>query len=365
MSGFTNAALEKKLAELNSSQQSIQTLSLWLIHHRKHHKLIVQVWFKELKKAKPAKKLTFMYLANDVVQNSKKKGPEFTKEYATVLKKAFDCVSHKTDEKTFSGLMRVLSVWEERAVYDSPLIEEFRQALLKNQPKSKAEEVKPAAEAKVNKPKKTQKRKVQLDKKSVEDDAFDKVAAKKKKPEEKKVIMQINIGPPAPEVEVESLSPPRDPPEAEELIRALQELETSASTDATVREKIASLPPEVSDSTLLEKIQGEDRDAAERLSKQVDEACTLLADYNSRLADELEDRKLVARMLADFIKSQRDHLSLSEQKLEEYKDKQRKVTQVRNELKSHLQNLPDLTLLPNVTGGLKPLPSAGDLFSLR
>ena len=50
MSGFTTETLEKKLAELNSSQQSIQTLSLWLIHHRKHHKLIVQTWYRELKK---------------------------------------------------------------------------------------------------------------------------------------------------------------------------------------------------------------------------------------------------------------------------------------------------------------------------
>ena len=52
MSGFTSEFLEKKLNELNNSQQSIQTLSLWLIHHRKHNKLIVQTWYKELKKGK-------------------------------------------------------------------------------------------------------------------------------------------------------------------------------------------------------------------------------------------------------------------------------------------------------------------------
>ena len=52
MSGFTSDVLEKKLNDLNNSQQSIQTLSLWLIHHRKHCKLIVQTWLKELKKGK-------------------------------------------------------------------------------------------------------------------------------------------------------------------------------------------------------------------------------------------------------------------------------------------------------------------------
>lgn len=43
----------------------------------------------------------------------------------------------------------------------------------------------------------------------------------------------------------------------EELIKALQDLENAASGDATVRQKIASLPQEVQDVSLLEKITGE------------------------------------------------------------------------------------------------------------
>lgn len=52
MSAFSEAALEKKLSELSNSQQSVQTLSLWLIHHRKHSRTIVNVWSNELKKGK-------------------------------------------------------------------------------------------------------------------------------------------------------------------------------------------------------------------------------------------------------------------------------------------------------------------------
>lgn len=40
-----------------------------------------------------AKKLTLMYLANDVIQNSRKKGPEYSKEFSGVLKQAFDIIS--------------------------------------------------------------------------------------------------------------------------------------------------------------------------------------------------------------------------------------------------------------------------------
>lgn len=49
---FTDGTLVKKLVELNASQQSIQTLSLWVIHHRKHCDKIVKSWFKELQKGK-------------------------------------------------------------------------------------------------------------------------------------------------------------------------------------------------------------------------------------------------------------------------------------------------------------------------
>ena len=49
--------------------------------------------------------------------------------------------------------------------------------------------------------------------------------------------------------------------------------------------------------------------------------------------------------------------------LQEYKNKLDRVAVVRKELKAHIQSLPDLTMLPDVTGGLAPLPSAGDLFT--
>lgn len=52
MSAFTDDALVKKLRDLNTSSQSIQTLSLWLIHHRKHHSTIVKIWSRELMNGK-------------------------------------------------------------------------------------------------------------------------------------------------------------------------------------------------------------------------------------------------------------------------------------------------------------------------
>ncbi|XP_044152776.1 regulation of nuclear pre-mRNA domain-containing protein 1B isoform X2 [Bufo gargarizans] len=324
MASFTEPALEKKLSELSNSQQSVQTLSLWLIHHRKHAASIVGVWQRELKKAKPSRKLTFLYLANDVIQNSKRKGPEFTREFESVLLDAFSHVSSEADDGCRKPLERLLHIWQERGVYSADFIQQLRLAI--NEDDSPREP--PVTEEKVSL---------------------------------KRSFQQIHEE----EDDYPGSYSPRDPSTGplltEDLIKALQDLENAASGDAAVRQKIASLPQEVQDVSLLEKIT--DKEAADRLSKTVDEACLLLAEYNGRLAAELDDRRQLARMLMDYTQSQKEALSNKEKKLEEYKQKLARVTQVRKELKSHIQSLPDLSLLPNVTGGLAPLPSAGDLFS--
>ena len=46
-------------------------------------------YFSPLTTVTPPRRLIFIYLANDVIQNSKKKGPEFTKDFGTVLADAF------------------------------------------------------------------------------------------------------------------------------------------------------------------------------------------------------------------------------------------------------------------------------------
>ena len=58
------------------------------------------------------------------------------------------------------------------------------------------------------------------------------------------------------------LSPMNTHFQTEELVKALQDLENAASGDAAVRQKIASLPQEVQDVSLLEKITGKSRPPA-------------------------------------------------------------------------------------------------------
>ncbi|KAI5091698.1 hypothetical protein C0J45_18904, partial [Silurus meridionalis] len=333
MSVFSESALEKKLAELSNSQQSVQTLSLWLIHHRKHSKTIVKVWYNELKKAQVSRKLTFLYLANDVIQNSKRKGPEFTLDFAPVIVDAFKHVSSEGEEGGKKHLERVLSIWQERAVYEIDLLDKLSVVL----PRLKIHNNKLFF--------------------FLNPQCLDGEKKAKKRPYEEIKAKDIDFA---------SQSSPAKPPQSclfqtADLIRALQELENAASSDSALRQRITALPPEVQDSSLLHRIT--DKESGERLSRLVEEACMLLADYSGRLAAEIDDRRQLTRLLALFLQSQRDGLAKNEQKLEEYKHKLARVTQVRKELRSRLNNLPDLSRLPNVTGGHVRLPSSGDLYS--
>lgn len=59
-----------------------------------------------------------------------------------------------------------------------------------------------------------------------------------------------------------------------------------------------------------------DKESGERLSRLVEEACMMLADYSGRLAAEIDDRRQLTRTLTLFLNSQRDGLAQNEQKLE-------------------------------------------------
>ncbi|XP_016297335.1 zinc transporter 8-like [Sinocyclocheilus anshuiensis] len=183
-------------------------------------------------------------------------------------------LSSEGDESCQKQLGRVLSIWQERAVYENGILDKLSDVL---QVEKKAKK-RPYEEIKVN------------------DDDF------------------------------ASQSSPAEPPQTADLIRALQELENAASSDAALRQRISALPPEVQDTTLLHKVT--DKESGGRLSRLVEEACMLLADYSGRLAAEIDDRRQLTRTLAVFLQSQRDGLAQNEQKLEEYKRKLARVSQV-------------------------------------
>ncbi|XP_024394956.1 uncharacterized protein [Physcomitrium patens] len=138
---FTGATLAEKLTKLNISQQSIETLSHWCIFHRKKAREIVETWAKKFHDAPREQRVPFLYLANDILQNSRRKGPEFVNEFWTVLPWVLRDVVDTGDTSVKKVAYRLVDIWEERRVFGSRA-QGLREELLGKRPLLSANESK-------------------------------------------------------------------------------------------------------------------------------------------------------------------------------------------------------------------------------
>ncbi|KAJ6790597.1 regulation of nuclear pre-mRNA domain-containing protein 1B-like [Iris pallida] len=118
-SSFNNETLAEKLSKLNNSQQSIESLSSWCITHRKKAKQIVETWEKFFNSSSDEKKVSSLYLANDILQNSRRKGSEFVNEFWKVLPGALKNVHDSGGDHGKKVVLRLVGIWDERKVFGS------------------------------------------------------------------------------------------------------------------------------------------------------------------------------------------------------------------------------------------------------
>ena len=380
---FTEATLLKKLQELNNTQQSVQTLSLWLIHHRKHSRAVVTTWLKELVAARNCeRKLTLIYLSNDILQNSRKKGYEYLQEFGNVLPESIESTAKYSDDKMRFTLERILNIWKDRKIYPDESIENLRRILhttkqitnslqnspaeLPNTPTKSPKNFETSSKSKINITK--------LNSGPQNSDYDQETLLKKRKLSSDELQTHHNNEEPL--ISAKSVVPKslRDEvlreltqngtniqaPEPNDLINLLQELEKSASSDADVRRKIADLPSKVSDLNAMKDIK--DKKEAIELKNTVSDAISLLDNYNSRLQQELVNRKQTALQLGAFIRQQQKEIDNDHKLIEEWQRKFKQVKHVKQELIVHSESLPDLSSIEGAAI-LIPLPSAGDLFS--
>lgn len=65
-------------------------------------------------------RLTLFYLANDVIQHSKRKNYEFVESWGTSLQRATTLV--REDERIKAKILRVFKIWEQRSVYNEEFL---------------------------------------------------------------------------------------------------------------------------------------------------------------------------------------------------------------------------------------------------
>ena len=86
-----------KLGRLNHTQQSIETLSQWTLFHSEHAAELVSEWNRHFLFVEAPKKLVFLYLANDIVQNSRNEPHTFIAQFSHVMPAALSALLSSPD----------------------------------------------------------------------------------------------------------------------------------------------------------------------------------------------------------------------------------------------------------------------------
>ena len=117
---FDETVLAAKLASLNPTQTSIEALSGWCQFYRSDAPRVVAAWARSYDAASsdPPRQLTLLYLANDVLQNARRKGPDFVNAFLGVLPpRVLALASSTVDAKTAASASRLAAIMRERQVF--------------------------------------------------------------------------------------------------------------------------------------------------------------------------------------------------------------------------------------------------------
>jgi len=85
-------------------------LSRWCIPHQKRAKDIVEIWDKLFNASQKEQRVSFLNLANDILQNSRRKGSEFVNEFWKVLPAALRHVYESGDVQGRKAVNRLVSL---------------------------------------------------------------------------------------------------------------------------------------------------------------------------------------------------------------------------------------------------------------
>ncbi|OMO56002.1 hypothetical protein CCACVL1_26833 [Corchorus capsularis] len=134
-------------------------LSHWCIFHRSKAELVVATWDKQFHSSQMVQKVPLLYLANDILQNSKRKGNEFVNEFWKVLPGALKDLLENGDDRGKNVVSRLVGIWEERRVFGSRA-RSLKDVML-------GEEVPPPLELSKKRPRSTSVRIVKRDSRSI------------------------------------------------------------------------------------------------------------------------------------------------------------------------------------------------------
>ncbi|KAG5448187.1 Regulation of nuclear pre-mRNA domain containing protein 1B [Clonorchis sinensis] len=380
----------RRLQQLDNSQQSVEATSKWFLSSKDMAKELVKLWFKEFRKAPPKKKIAFLHLANDVIQSGITTAPQFGKLFEPVLPTAFKETAKVQRHSIRAAVAHLLIVWASRHIYSKSFLRQLRficqRAVAEADTPGANEEVKrniiaaspfafsfttvlaafgdavpaptkistPGSHSKRHKgPKST----MSFAPQSLSIVGFSPTGLSADSTRTSISAFREEL---ARELQTEAITPPQ----TSELLEMLEKLQQpTASGDAATRRAIAQFPPEVSDANkAVEIITNASESERHELISRIANCATQLNKYNELLEEESSQRQKLSLSLRAYHAQLKSRIKDYEAELRELKEKCAHGLALKQELSKHMSSLPDLNLLPDMTAGLDPLPTVGDLF---
>ena len=123
----TEDNIKKRLNAVNTTQESVQTCSKWILHHRDSVDKVANCWMELYKAANDKIRTALIYVLNDVVQRAaSKRDVNVTLTFHPHLINA-TTISSLNVKKAIS---RCILVFEQRNIYPPHIIEEMKSALV-------------------------------------------------------------------------------------------------------------------------------------------------------------------------------------------------------------------------------------------
>lgn len=245
-------------------------------------------------------KLPMMYLANDLVQNSRKKYPEVSKEFGTVMKAVFvHLAALEFDSKTQQSVNRLVNIWRERQSFEKKVLSDILAAW----------------EARSGKIDSTNEKR---DSKSCKEDSESVRKKHKSSPQHEQSNGKIYSM-----EESEAC-----------MLEALQDLKSASDPEAL--EELLSSFPDLSSIINAE----EELSEAETHAKleQVSTVESQLLQQRKVISEEIEKRKQLERIMSQFIVAQRKLIDKKKERLKRCDSKLQSVEEAKSQLEGQLLN---------------------------
>lgn len=131
---FSPDNFRKKLDSLQDTQELIVSISQWVLFHHRHAKDLCQLWsdyaMSNVATMKLNKKLSLLYLCNDVVQEARhKRKPEYALEFARILPDVFHAIYSTLDLAIKPKADRLIGVWDQRNIFEKKDIQAMKRAV--------------------------------------------------------------------------------------------------------------------------------------------------------------------------------------------------------------------------------------------